>query len=350
MMAQSQVTPPRQDLINMPVARVGPLNMVAIASETPRRGGGGGLCQPLPPVSFRLQASRTDTRRVRYTRVAACTMCASAAWLRRRSGQTGVRAMTAGAIGLAPGDSSDLPSHLTGILSLLEQDGHADLDQEAIASAIAVLRTADALIVGPLSPDDANTPGPLPHLVDLAGRAYRALRPPREIIAHPGFGQVARRFHFIQMTHQEARAGGRRGRRRHPGGSDSARSRAITASSRSPLSVAMASSGLTDTCWRSTRSAATRWMRVARAPSSARHGSSRVGSSGHRLRRRWPMPIPRWPRRSPQVARTERNPLMRTYLTMISWVVAGAETGVGAELGVGSHEIGVVSYFHTKSK
>jgi hypothetical protein len=57
-----------------------------------------------------------------------------------------------------------------------------------------------------LSPDDANTPGLLPHLADLASQSYRALRPPREIIAHPGFAQVARRFHFIQMRHREARA------------------------------------------------------------------------------------------------------------------------------------------------
>jgi hypothetical protein len=114
--------------------------------------------------------------------------------------------MTAGAIGLAPGDLSDLPSHLAAILGRLEPHEHADPDHKAVASAIAALRTADALIVGPLSPEDANTPGLFPHLADLAGRAYRALRPPREIIAHPGFAQVARRFDFIQMSHQEARA------------------------------------------------------------------------------------------------------------------------------------------------
>src|SRR5262249_38187988 len=47
--------------------------------------------------------------------------------------------------------------------------------------------------------------GLLPHLADLISRAYRALRPPSELIAHPGFGQIARRFHFIQMSHQDAR-------------------------------------------------------------------------------------------------------------------------------------------------
>jgi hypothetical protein len=138
--------------------------------------------------------------------VAASSVCASAAWLRRRCGKAGVHAMTAGAIGLAPGDPSDLPSYIAAFLRRLERDANLDQDTKAVASAIVALRAADALIVGPLSPDDANAPGLLPHVADVAGQAYRALRPPREIIAHPGFGQVARRFHFIQMSHQEARA------------------------------------------------------------------------------------------------------------------------------------------------
>jgi hypothetical protein len=206
MITPLQMAAPRQDRFRMPAARPGSLNMVAVASEPSRRGEGAGLCQPPPPVSFRLQASGTDSRRVRYTRVAASTVCASPAWLRQRSGKAGVHAMTAGAIGLAPGGSFDLRSHIAAILGRLEQDEEPDQDTRAVASAIVALRAADALIVGPLSPDDANAPGLLPHLADLAGRAYRALRPPREIIAHPGFAQVARRFQFIQMSHREARA------------------------------------------------------------------------------------------------------------------------------------------------
>jgi hypothetical protein len=50
------------------------------------------------------------------------------------------------------------------------------------------------------------TPRLLPHLADLAGGAYRALRPPRELIVHPGFAQIARRFQYIQMSHHQARA------------------------------------------------------------------------------------------------------------------------------------------------
>ena len=202
----------------MPGARSGSLNLVAVASEPPRRRSGAALCPPPPPVSFRLQASRTDPRRVWYTRVAASTLCALAAWLRRRSGKAGVHAMTAGAIGLAPAGSSNLPSHFAAIRGLLERDEYTGPDGQAVAAAIAALRSADALIVGPMSPGDANTPGLLPHLADVAGRAYRALRPPREIIAHPGFAQVARRFDFLQMSHQEARAlGAGGGRSRHPG-------------------------------------------------------------------------------------------------------------------------------------
>jgi hypothetical protein len=205
MIDQLPMTPPRHDRIGMPVTRAGSFNMVAVASEPPRRGGEAGLCQPPPPVSFRLQASGTDSRRVRYTRVAVSSVCASAAWLRQRSGKASVHALTAGAIGLPPGDPSDLRSHLAAILGRLEQDEDPDQDTKAVASAIVALRTADAVIVGPFSPDDANAPGLFPHLADLAGQAYRALRPPREIIAHPAFAQVARRFQFIQMTHQEAR-------------------------------------------------------------------------------------------------------------------------------------------------
>jgi hypothetical protein len=99
-----------------------------------------------------------------------------------------------------------LPEHLSGLLDLMEQAHEPDENQEAIVGAIVALQAADAVIAGPLSPDDANAPGLLPHLADLTSSAYRALRPPRELLIHPAFGQVARRFQYIQMSHQEARA------------------------------------------------------------------------------------------------------------------------------------------------
>jgi hypothetical protein len=130
----------------------------------------------------------------------------SAAWCRRLSRRTGVSPRFAEPIGPSPGRLSDLPGELSEILDLMDQaDGPAD-HQEAVAQAIVALRAADAVITGPLAPDDANAPGLLPHLAELAGHADRALRPPRELIVHPAFGQVTRRFQYIQMNEQEARA------------------------------------------------------------------------------------------------------------------------------------------------
>jgi hypothetical protein len=127
----------------------------------------------------------------------------SAAWCRRLSGRrAGVSPRFAEPIGCEP-------DRVEGLSALLAAPGRTDgpgNDREAIVGAIAALRSADAAIAGSLSPEDANTPGLLPHLADLAGRAYRALRPPRELVVHPAFGQVAWRFHFIQMSDRQARA------------------------------------------------------------------------------------------------------------------------------------------------
>jgi hypothetical protein len=130
----------------------------------------------------------------------------SAAWCRRLSHQTGVSPTFSEAIGPAPGRISDLPGDISGIAGRLERAGASRVEGENIAAAIIALKAADAVIAGPFSPDDANSPGLLQHLVDLAAGAYRALRPPRELIVHPAFAQVARRFRFIQMSHQEARS------------------------------------------------------------------------------------------------------------------------------------------------
>jgi hypothetical protein len=205
MMAQLEITPPRNDRRNLPVEAAGSLNLVAVASESPGRGNDGGKSQAAPAVSFKLRAFGTDSRRVRYTRIAADTVGGSAAWLLQRSGLTVSRNRLAGRIAMVPKGVSDLPQSLSGILGLLHREEATGLDHEAIAAAIVALRAADAVIVGPLSSEDADAPGLLPHLAELAGRAYRALRPPSELIAHTGFGQVARRFDFIQMGHHDAR-------------------------------------------------------------------------------------------------------------------------------------------------
>ncbi len=174
---------------------------MAVASEKPHAGNN----QPAPAVSFRLRAFGPDSRRVRYTRIAAHTVGGSAAWLLQRTGKNSVQNWLAGAVVMAPRGLSDVPQNLSGILGQLHREENTGLDHKAVAAAIVALRTADAVIAGPFSPDDAIAPGIVAHLADFARRAYRTLRPPRELIVHPGFAQIARRFQFIQMSHHEAR-------------------------------------------------------------------------------------------------------------------------------------------------
>ena len=202
MMAQLPITPPRNDRSVPTDGQADSLNLVAVVSESPHEAIG----RLASTVSVRLRGFANDSRRVRYTRVAAHTVGGSAAWLLRRTGKTGLCAMTAGLFGMAPEELSDLPRDVPAIMNLLLREESSGLVHRAVATAIAALRTADAVIAGQLSADDANVPGLVPHLADLACRAYRALRPPREPIVHPGFAQVARRFQFIQMCHRDARS------------------------------------------------------------------------------------------------------------------------------------------------
>jgi hypothetical protein len=123
----------------------------------------------------------------------------------QRSGKRVVRNRLAGAVVIAPGGVCNLPQSTEGILALLQHEEGTRPDHKAIAAAIVCLRAADAVVAGPFSPEDAQVPGLVPHLAELASRAYRALRPPPELIAHSGFGQIARRFQFIQMSHDDAR-------------------------------------------------------------------------------------------------------------------------------------------------
>jgi hypothetical protein len=57
------------------------------------------------------------------------------------------------------------------MLDLLRDANERQGDREQIAGAIVALQAADAVIAGPFSADDANSPGLLPHLADLASRA-----------------------------------------------------------------------------------------------------------------------------------------------------------------------------------
>jgi hypothetical protein len=142
---------------------------------------------------------------VQYTRIAAHLVGTTSAICRRQAQRIGRCPRIVESVVASSGRASDLPEDVSGIRRLLLQSEAFGTSPETIARMVASIRAADAVVAGPLSPDDENTPGLLPHLADLASQAYRALRPPRSAITHPGFGQVACRFHYIQMSRGEAR-------------------------------------------------------------------------------------------------------------------------------------------------
>ncbi len=191
-----EINRPRQDRRDTPREVVASRNLVLVASEASRGCGGSG----------RAAGSRSGPNGLNCTRVAAHVVGGAAAWDRRLPGRTGVSPLFDGPVGPAPGRVADLPEHLAEVLDLMERAYESAENREAVVEAIVALETADAVVVGPLSPDDANSPGLLPQVADRAGRAYRALRPPRELIVHPAFGQIARRFHYLQLNQREARA------------------------------------------------------------------------------------------------------------------------------------------------
>ena len=116
----------------------------------------------------------------------------SAAWWQRISQGTGVSPRFAEPLGPAAGNVAKPPANLGHMLGLLKETPvRPGKNRTAVAEAMIALWEADAVIAGPLTPDDANAPGLLPHLADLATLAYRALRPPRELVVHPAFAQCA---------------------------------------------------------------------------------------------------------------------------------------------------------------
>ncbi len=194
-----EINPPRHDRREAKRGHVASRNLVLVASESSGgRDGVGGPTRSRPAVA--------GPNGMQCTRVAAHSVVGSAAWCRRLSRRASVSPLSAEPIGPAPGRVPDLPEDPSEILELLERaDGPCD-NLETVAAAITALRGADAVVAGPLSSDDVNAPGLLPHLADLTDLAYRALRPPRELIVHPAFAQIARRFHYIQMSDRDARA------------------------------------------------------------------------------------------------------------------------------------------------
>jgi hypothetical protein len=202
MMAQLEMNTPRNDRRNTLHPRSAVRNLVVVASEPPDACGKDGVRRSAPGQPTAIAGPNG----LLCTRIAAHTVSGSAEWCRRRSGNNRVSPWNFDPIGAVPGRPTDLPTDLSEIRQRLNQEEGPRPHHKAIAAAIVALRSADAVIAGPLSPDDANSAGLLPHVADLACQAYRALRPPRELIVHLGFAQVARRFQFIQMSRHEARA------------------------------------------------------------------------------------------------------------------------------------------------
>jgi hypothetical protein len=205
MTAQLEIIRSRQERGNLCPKAVNSFGLVSVTSEPRRVSTAKGASQNGAAQPIRCGSLRAGSSRVQYTRIAAHLVGTSSAICRRHAHQLGRRPRTVESVVATPGRASDLPEDVSAIRKLLVQNEAFGTSPEILARMVAGIRAADAVIAGPLSPDDENTPGLLPHLADLASRAYRALRPPRSVITHPGFGQVARRFHYIQMSHQQAR-------------------------------------------------------------------------------------------------------------------------------------------------
>ena len=72
----------------------------------------------------------------------------------------------------------------------LHREGKPGLDQKAVAAAIVVLRTADAVIAGPFC-RRATAPGMVVHVADLARWRIAPCLHLGGLLVHPGFGQIA---------------------------------------------------------------------------------------------------------------------------------------------------------------
>jgi hypothetical protein len=205
MMAQLENTQTRNDRRDTQPVPGASRNLVVVASDPAQGHGDDRVRRTESPEATTSRPAVAGPGGLVCTRIAAHTVSSSAAWCRRRSGNDRISPWSLNPIGAVPGRPTDLPTNLSGIRQRLNQDEGPRSNHEALAAAIAALRAADAVVAGPLSPDDANSPGLLPHLADLASQAYRALRPPRELLVHPGFAQVARRFQYTQLSSHEAR-------------------------------------------------------------------------------------------------------------------------------------------------
>jgi hypothetical protein len=148
---------------------------------------------------------RLGSSRVRYTRIAAHLVGISAEVCRREARRLRGTGRTNESVAVTSGRAEDLPERPSGIRRVLVEDEVQGADPETLARMAAAIRGADVVIAGPLTEGDQSIRGLLPHLADLASNAYRVLRPPAPLIGHVSFTQLARKFQYIQMSHQDAR-------------------------------------------------------------------------------------------------------------------------------------------------
>jgi hypothetical protein len=185
-------------------------SLVCVASQ-PRRTQAVGSGRPEGSIELIKEGSlQVGSLAVRYTRIAAHLVGISAAVCRREARRLRGAGRTVESAVNTSGRAEDFPPNPSGIRKLLLEEEAQGASPEILARMAAAIRGADVVIAGPLTEEDRGIRGLLPHIADLARDAYRVLRPPGPLIGHVGFSQLARKFHYIQMSYQEARglAGG----------------------------------------------------------------------------------------------------------------------------------------------
>jgi hypothetical protein len=180
-------------------------SLVCIASQRKRTRSGAGDSPEGSSDLIKERSFRMGSLTVRYTRIAAHLVGISAAVCRREARRLRGAGRTSESVGVTSSRAEDLPERPSGIRILLLDEEAQGASPEILARMAAAIRGADVVIAGPLTDDDHGIRGLLPHLADLASHAYRVLRPPAPLIGHVSFGQLARQFQYIQMSHRDAR-------------------------------------------------------------------------------------------------------------------------------------------------
>jgi hypothetical protein len=180
-------------------------SLVCVASQRKRSRNGAGD-QPEGSIDLIKERSvRMGSLTLRYTRIAAHLVGISAAVCRREARRLRGGGRTSESVAVTSARAEDLPERPSGIRKLLLDEEAQGASPEILARMAAAIRGADVVIAGPLTDDDYKIRGLLPHLADMASHAYRVLRRPASLAGHVGFGQLARQFQYIQISHQDAR-------------------------------------------------------------------------------------------------------------------------------------------------